>query len=96
MIMADETATGVSGCSTDGSVRLIKEIEKAFNVTLFDRQLLGFIVKDKVQFEMVEVQVGNAENGFTEVILDEKYINDTFVIKGAYNLLMKMKNTSDE
>jgi hypothetical protein len=49
LLMADETAAGVSGCSTDSSVRLIKEIEKAFNVNLFDRQLLAFVVKDKVQ-----------------------------------------------
>ena len=28
VLIADETATGVSGCSTDSSVRLIKEIEK--------------------------------------------------------------------
>src|SRR5688572_6519605 len=49
LLMADETAAGVSGCSTDSSVRLIKEIEKAFNVNLFDRQLLAFLVKDKIQ-----------------------------------------------
>ena len=28
ILMADETATGVSGCSTDSSVRLIKDIEQ--------------------------------------------------------------------
>jgi hypothetical protein len=49
VLMADETAAGVSGCSTDSSVRLIKEIEQAFGVNLFDRQLLAFVVKDKVQ-----------------------------------------------
>jgi|SRR5687768_10780113 len=49
VLMADETAAGVSGCSTDSSVRLIKEIEKLFNVNLFDRQLLAFIVKEKIQ-----------------------------------------------
>lgn len=49
VLMADETATGVSGCSTDSSVRLIKEIEKAFNVSLFDRQALAFVVNDKTQ-----------------------------------------------
>ena len=27
VLMADENATGVSGCSTDSSVRMIKEIE---------------------------------------------------------------------
>src|SRR5207344_3062365 len=32
VLMADESATGVSGCSTDGSVRLIKELESAMNV----------------------------------------------------------------
>ena len=49
IIMADETAMGVSGCSTDSSVRVIKEIEQLFNVNLFDRQMLAFVIKDKVQ-----------------------------------------------
>ncbi len=49
ILMADETATGVSGCSTDTSVRLIKNIEEFFNVQLFNRQLLAFVIKDKIQ-----------------------------------------------
>ena len=49
IIMADETAMGVSGCSTDSSVRVIKEIEQLFNVNLFDRQMLAFVIKDKIQ-----------------------------------------------
>ena len=49
VLMADETATGVSGCSTDSSVRLIKMVEEMYKVQLFDRQLLAFLVKDKVQ-----------------------------------------------
>jgi hypothetical protein len=49
ILMADETASGVSGCSTDSSVRLIKEIEQNFGVDMFDRTSLAFIVKDKVQ-----------------------------------------------
>lgn len=49
VLMADENATGVSGCSTDSSVRLIKQIEELYKVQLFDRQLLAFQVKDKVQ-----------------------------------------------
>src|SRR6187200_846781 len=48
IIMADETATGVSGCSTDSSVRIIKEIENQFSVSLFDRQTLAFVIKDKI------------------------------------------------
>ncbi len=49
VFMADETATGVSGCSTDSSVRVIKEIEQQYNVNMFDRQTLAFIVKDKIE-----------------------------------------------
>ena len=49
ILMADESATGVSGCSTDSSVRLIKEIEQMFKVSMFDRQSLAFVVKEKVQ-----------------------------------------------
>ncbi|HEY5773551.1 MAG TPA: hypothetical protein VIS75_13010 [Chitinophagaceae bacterium] len=49
ILMADEKATGVSGCSTDSSVRLIKDIEQRFGVNMFDRTTLAFLVKDKVQ-----------------------------------------------
>lgn len=49
VLMADETQAGVSGCSTDSSVRLIKAVEEKFKVTMFDRQALAFIVKEKVQ-----------------------------------------------
>ena len=49
ILMADESATGVSGCSTDGSVRLLKQIEQDLDVQLFDRQLLAFIINDTVR-----------------------------------------------
>ena len=62
----------------------------------FENKQYVFIVKGKNQFEMVEVKTGNSENGFTEITIDEKLANETFVFKGAYNLLMKMKNTADE
>lgn len=49
VLIADETATGVSGCSTDSSVRVIKKIEVDFSVSMFDRQMLAFLSKEKVQ-----------------------------------------------
>lgn len=49
VLMADENATGVSGCSTDSSIRFIKEIEQVFKVNLFDRQLLAFLINEKIQ-----------------------------------------------
>lgn len=49
ILMADERSTGVSGCSTDSSVRMIKDIEQQLQVNLFDRQLLAFVIKEKIQ-----------------------------------------------
>ena len=65
-------------------------------VIRFENKQYIFITKGKNQFEMVEVKTGDSENGFTEISIDEKMANETFVVKGTYNLLMKMKNTEEE
>jgi membrane fusion protein, heavy metal efflux system len=65
-------------------------------IVRFENKQYVFIAKGKNQFEMKEVKTGNSENGFTEIMIDEKFAAETFVLKGAYNLLMKMKNTADE
>ncbi|TDE00830.1 efflux RND transporter periplasmic adaptor subunit [Flavobacterium sandaracinum] len=53
-----------------------------------------FVAKENKQFEMKEVTIGNTENEFTEIISDD--LNEaTIVIKGAYALLMKMKNVEE-
>ncbi|WP_207493567.1 hypothetical protein [Aridibaculum aurantiacum] len=49
VILADETQAGVSGCSTDSSVRLIKQVEELFKVDMFNRQSLAFVIKEKVE-----------------------------------------------
>jgi hypothetical protein len=64
ILMADENATGVSGCSTDSSVRLIKDIEQKFSVNMFDRTTLAFVIKDKVELLPVSQVVYAFDNGF--------------------------------
>ena len=64
VLMADERATGVSGCSTDSSVRLIKEIERRFGVNMFDRALLAFVVKDKIQLIPLQQLQYAIDHGF--------------------------------
>lgn len=49
VVMADETATGVSGCSTDGMVRVIKSLERQYDVNFFDRMMVTFLVNGKAQ-----------------------------------------------
>jgi cobalt-zinc-cadmium efflux system membrane fusion protein len=65
-------------------------------IVLFENKQYAFIKVDANQFKMTEVQVGNTENGFTEVMQAEKIANSEFVVKGAYSLLMSMKNKVDE
>lgn len=49
VVLADETASGVSGCSTDGMVRVIKSIERQYEVNMFDRLVITFLVKGKAE-----------------------------------------------
>jgi hypothetical protein len=79
IIMADETEMDVSGCSTDSSVRLIKQMEQQFKVNLFDRQLLAFIAKDKVQLLPLSQLNYAFENGFINA--DTLYFNNTIATK---------------
>ena len=64
--MADETATGVSGCSTDSSVRVIRQIEQRFGVNMFDRQMLAFLIKDKIQLLPLSQFNYAVENNFID------------------------------
>ncbi len=79
ILLADETATGVSGCSTDSSVRLIKDIEQKFTVNMFDRTTLAFVVKDKIQLLPLSQLPYAVENGFINA--DTLYFNNLVQIK---------------
>ena len=93
VLLADETATGVSGCSTDTSVRLIKDIEQRFDVTLFDRLSLAFIVKDKVELLPLSQLPYAAENGFVNG--DTLYFNNLVQTKAELesNWIIPVKNS---
>ena len=74
VIMADESQTGVGGCSTDSSVHVIKQIELMNNVQMFNRELLAFWVNGKVQ-TIPMAQVAYAlENGILQK--DTLYFNN--------------------
>ncbi|MEO5889713.1 MAG: hypothetical protein ABIQ31_05635 [Ferruginibacter sp.] len=103
VLMADESATGVSGCSTDGSVRLIKEIERKMNVQLFDRQMLAFAVKEKIQllpFSQLNYAVKNDFiNGetlyFNNTVLTKKELLENWVIPIKESWLAKRINLAE-
>ena len=79
IIMADETQAGVSGCSTDSSVRLIKNIEETFRVDMFNRQSLAFFVKDKIQLLPLSQLKYAFENSF--ISSETLYFNNLVLTK---------------
>ena len=79
ILMADETASGVSGCSTDSSVRLIRDIEQRFGINMFDRTTLAFIVKDKVQLLPLSQLQYAFDNQF--ITADTIYFNNLVATK---------------
>jgi hypothetical protein len=93
ILMADETASGVSGCSTDSSVHLIKEMESDFKVQLFDRQLLAFFIKDIVQLMPLSQLAFAASKGF--ISRDTLYFNNTVTSKTELenNWIIPVKNS---
>ena len=64
VLIADETNVGVSGCSTDSSVRFIKDLEQRFKVDFFNRTNLAFVIKDKIQLLPMNQLQYAIENGF--------------------------------
>ncbi|MDH7459900.1 efflux RND transporter periplasmic adaptor subunit [Chitinophagaceae bacterium 26-R-25] len=65
-------------------------------IVRFENKQYIFIVQPGNRFALHEVQTGSTENGFTEIINARELDSQTIVTKGAYNLLMALKNTSEE
>ena len=74
VLMADERKAGVSGCSTDSSVRFIKQLGEKFGVDFFNRTNLAFVVKDKVQLLPMTQLSYAAQNFFIDS--DTVYFNN--------------------
>ncbi len=48
ILAVDEGSGGASGCSIDGSVRVLKELSHQLGVDFFDRTKAAFLVDDKI------------------------------------------------
>jgi cobalt-zinc-cadmium efflux system membrane fusion protein len=64
-------------------------------VVSFENRQYVFVQKGAGEFEMTEVTTGTSEDGFTEIVSFVGNAQDTVVVKGAYTLLMTLKNRAD-
>ena len=79
ILIADETATKVGGCSMDTCVHFIKSLEQKFKIDLLNRQNLAFYIKDKVQLLPLPQLNHALENGF--ITGDTLYFNNLVATK---------------
>ena len=97
VLIADETATTVGGCSTDSSVRLIKQIEQKFGVNMFDRHSLAFVRKDKIELLPLSQLPYAVENGFIKgdtiyfnnLVQTKKELEENWIIPAEKSWLAK-------
>jgi hypothetical protein len=79
VLMADESDTTVSGCSTDASVRFVKSLGDKYGVDFFNRTHLAFLIKDKIQVLPLNQLQYAVEHGFINA--DTLYFNNVVQTK---------------
>lgn len=66
ILAADESRQAASGCSIDGSVRVLKDLEQKLGISLFDRSVVAFKVGDRIE----TVPLSGLKEKFTSGILN--------------------------
>jgi hypothetical protein len=95
VVMADETDVMVGGCSTDSSVRVIKSLERQYDVNFFDRMMLTFLIKNKAEmlpFGQVQYAIGRGfidQNTpvFNNVVLNKKELLNNWLVPAGESWL---------
>lgn len=65
-------------------------------VVRFENKHYVFVKKSEKQFELTEVQTGISEKGLTEILNGEALQQKEIVGKGAYTVLMSLKNKTED
>ena len=79
VLIVDQDTANATGCSIDSSVRVIKEIEQAFNVDLFDRFNMAYKINDEVHV--------NSKEDFETLITIKKITPETIVFNNLVQTL---------
>ncbi|MGF7079591.1 ABC transporter ATPase [Mucilaginibacter sp. UYCu711] len=83
ILIVDETQAGASGCSIDKSVRFMQEIEREFNINLFDRFNLAYKEADEV--------LSLPRHGFEDLLKQGAINTDTIVYNNLVQNLTELE-----
>jgi len=90
--------TVLPGMYMNAEVQVAENINNTLpeeSIVTFDGKDYVFVAIKKQEFKLFEVVTGARENGFVAILNSNNFKNKTFVTKGAYTLLMKMKNKAE-
>ena len=83
VLLADETNTGVSGCSTDSAVKLIQQIGIQYTIDFFDRLMMAFVIDEKIKLIPLQ-QLQTAFDDGT-ICMHTLYCNNTILTKNEFD-----------
>jgi hypothetical protein len=84
ILTVDESQAGVTGCSIDSSVRLIKEIEQEYHVDLFNRFNIAYKVNGAV--------VVNSKEDFETLVNIKQVTPETIVFNNMVQNLAELES----
>lgn len=84
VLTVDEATAGVTGCSIDASVRIIKEIEQEYHIDLFDRFNMAYKIDDKV--------IVSSKEDFETLVSIKKVGPETIVFNNLVQNLHEFQN----
>jgi cobalt-zinc-cadmium efflux system membrane fusion protein len=73
-----------------------KQVLPETSIVDFEGKSYVFMIKEKNKFQFVEVQLGTKENGLISIENHKDVAGQKIVNKGAYTLLMALKNKAEE
>lgn len=84
ILTVDESQAGVTGCSIDSSVRLIKEIEQEYHIDLFNRFNIAYKVNGDV--------VVNSKEDFETLVNIKQVTPETIVFNNMVQNLAELES----
>lgn len=84
ILTVDESQAGVTGCSIDSSVRLIKEIEQEYHIDLFNRFNIAYKVNEEV--------VVNSKEDFETLVNIKQVTTETIVFNNMVQNLAELES----
>lgn len=83
ILIVDQDSASATGCSIDSSVRVIKEIENAYGVDLFDRFNMAYKLDGQVYV--------NTKEDFETLITIKKIVPETIVFNNLVQTLAELE-----